>query len=72
MIKTKILLQLLSKEGTAMTDTNTMADNGVRCNSNGNGMSNSMANSDGDIRVGSSAVVGDLDNVAIALCGYRG
>ena len=55
-----------------MTDTNTMADNAVRCNSNGNGMSNSMANSDGNVRVGRSAVVGDLGNVAIALCSYRG
>ena len=73
-----------------MSDTNTMADNAVRCNRNrasdsnrmgdGNGTSdgnrasdgnrvgnsmadNAMANSDGNIRVGSSAVVGDLGHL---------
>ena len=79
-----------------MSNTNTMADNAVRCNRNrasdsnrmgdGNGTSdgnrasdgnrtsdgnrvgnsmadNAMANSDGNIRVGSSAVVGDLGHL---------
>ena len=59
-----------------MTDTNTMADNAVRCNGNrtsdsnrvGNGMAdNTMSNSDGNIRVGGSAVVGDLGHVALGV-----
>ena len=65
-----------------MTDTDSMADNAVRCNSNrtsnsnrasdgnrvGNGMANnSVANSDSDIRVGGSAIVGDLGNVTIGV-----
>ena len=67
-----------------MTDTNTMADNAVRCNGNGasdgNRMSNSnrvgdgmadntMSNSDGNIRVGGSAVIGDLGNKALRVIG---
>merc|ERR1719180_13826 len=77
-----------------MTDADTMADNAVRCNSNGtsdgNGMSNgtsnsnrvgdsngssdgmadtTVADSDSDIRVGSSAVVGDLGNEARGVIG---
>merc|ERR1712192_129359 len=77
-----------------MTDADTMADNAVRCNSNGTsnskGMSNSngtcngngmgdsngtsdgmadntVADSDSDIRVGSSAVVGDFGNVTLGV-----
>ena len=85
-----------------MTNTDTMADNAVRCNgnrtgnsngaSNSNGMSNSnrardsngmgdsngasngmadntVANSDSNIWVGSSAVIGDLGNVASGVIG---
>ena len=82
-----------------MSNTNTMADNAVRCNRNrasdsnrvgdgngtsdgnrasdgnrvGNGMANnSVANSDSDIRVGGSAIVGDLGNVAIGVIGMVG
>ena len=61
-----------------MTDADTMADNAVRCDSNrtsdsngmgdSNGTSNGMADntvadSDSNIRVGSSAVVGDLGHL---------
>ena len=55
-----------------MTDTDAMADNAVRGNSNGtsNGMAdNAVTNSNSDVRVGSSAVVGDLGNVAIGVVG---
>merc|ERR1719432_332463 len=94
-----------------MTDTDTMSDNAVRCNSNrvsnsngmgdsngtgdsnrmsdSNGMSNSngmgdsnrtsdgmadntLANSDSNIRVDSSAVVSDLGNIAIGVIGMVG
>ena len=70
-----------------MTDADTMADNAVRCNSNGTGDSNGMgnsngtgdgmanntvANSDSNIRVGGSAIVGDLGNVAIGVIGMVG
>jgi len=76
-----------------MTDTDTMSDNAVRCNSNrvsnsngmgdsnrmsdsngmGNGMAdNTVANSDSNIRVDSSAVVGDLGNIAIGVIGMVG
>ena len=68
-----------------MTDTNTMADNAVRCNSNRTGDSNGMGNSNGtsdgmadntvsdsNIRVDSSAVVGDLGDVAIGVIGMVG
>ena len=85
-----------------MTNADTMADNAVRCDSNGtrdsngtsdsngmgdsNGMSdsngmgdsngsgdgmadNTVADSDSDIRVGSSAVVGDLGNISVDVAG---
>ena len=82
-----------------MTDTDTMSDNAVRCNSNrasnsngmgdSNGTSNSngmgdsngtsdgmadntVANSDSNIRVDSSAVIGDLGNIAIGVIGMVG
>ena len=82
-----------------MTDTDTMSDNAVRCNSNrasnsngmgdSNGTSNSngmgdsngtsdgmadntVANSDSNIREDSSAVVGDLGNIAIGVVGMVG
>ena len=82
-----------------MMDTDTMADNAVRCNSNrtgdsngmgnsnrtgdSNGMGNSngtgdgmanntVANSNSNIRVGGSAIVGDLGNVAIGVIGMVG
>merc|ERR1719370_925429 len=65
-----------------VTDADTMADNAVRCDSNrtsdSNGMGNSnrtgdgmadntVADSDSNIRVGSSAVVGDLGNEAVGV-----
>ena len=82
-----------------MANTDTVADNTVRCNSNrtsnshrmsdsnrtsdsnrmgdsnrtSDGMANNtMANSDRNIRVGGSAVVGDLGNVAIGVIGMVG
>merc|ERR550517_2143342 len=65
-----------------MADADTMANNAVRCDSNGtsdsNGMGdsnrtsdgmvdNTVADSDSNIRVGSSAVVGDLGNETVGV-----
>merc|ERR1719430_2095550 len=67
-----------------MTETDAVADNAVRCDGNrasdsngpGNGnrvgnsvADNAMADSNGNIRVGSSAVVGDLGHIAIGVIG---
>ena len=64
----------------AMTDTDTMTNNAVRCNGNWVGDSNRTRNSNGssdgvtdsNIRIGSSAVVGDLGNIAIGVVGMVG